>query len=145
MLAKWGYRVPDFFNEMGRFNKELSRWFGEESTLPCCGVFPPLNVYDDGESIIVRAEIPGMDPKSIEINAASRSLTIQGERPRPHGNEKQSFHRKERGYGKFSRSLTLQREINPDKVRAEYLLGILEIVLPKSEETKPRKIEIHQV
>jgi HSP20 family protein len=144
MLTRWGYRVPDFFGEMNRLSREMNRWCGEAGSNECCGVFPPLNVYDDGESIVVRAEIPGMDPKSIEVNAAARSLTIQGERPRTAGAEQQSFHRKERGYGKFSRSLTLPQEINPDKVRAEYRLGVLEVVLPKSEENKPRKIEIHQ-
>jgi len=144
MFARWGCHVPNFLSEMNRMSREVNRWFDEAGHEACCGVFPPLNVYDDGESIVVRAEIPGMDPKSIEISAAARSLTIQGERPRPTGNEKQSFHRKERGYGKFSRSLTLPQEINPDKVRAEYSLGVLEIIMPKSEENKPRKIEIHQ-
>jgi len=144
MLAKFGYRIPDFFGEMNRISREMNRWFGDAGNEACSGVFPPLNVYDDGESIVVRAEIPGMDPKSIEVNAAARSLTIMGERPRPSGDEAKSFHRRERGYGKFSRSLTLPQEINPDKVKAEYRLGVLEIVLPKSEENKPRKIEIHQ-
>ena len=144
MLARWGYRVPDFWGEMNRLNREVSRMFGEAASSEGSGVFPPLNVYDDGESVVVRAEIPGVDPKSIEVNASSKSLTIKGERPKQVGDEKQSFHRRERGYGRFNRSLTLPQEVNPDKVRAEYRLGILEVVLPKSEDIKPRKIDVRQ-
>jgi len=144
MLARCGYHVPSLWREMNRLSQEMNRWFGEPSSSQCSGVFPPLNVYDDGESIVVRADIPGVDPKSIEVNAAMRSLTIKGERPKQTGDEKQSFHRRERGCGAFSRSLTLPQEINPDKVRAEYRLGVLEVVLPKSEEVKPRKIDVLQ-
>lgn len=144
MLARWEYRMPNFWGEMNRLSREMNRLFSEPSATESSGVFPPLNVYDDGESIVVRAEIPGVEPKSIEIDAAARSLSVKGERAAETCNEKHSFHRRERGCGKFSRSLTLPREINPDKVRAEYRLGILEVVLPKSEDTKPRKIEIHQ-
>lgn len=144
MLARWGYRIPDFWGEMNRLSREMNRVFGNEDACRTCGVFPALNVYDDGESIVVRAEIPGVDPKSIELNAASRSLTIKGERPQHVGDEKQSFHRRERGFGQFSRTLTLPQEINPDKVRAEYKLGILEVMLPKSEDMKPRKIDVRQ-
>lgn len=144
MLARWGYRVPDVWGEMNRLNREVSRMFGETGSSEGSGVFPPLNVYDDGESVVVRAEIPGVDPKSIEVNASSKSLTIKGERPKQVGDEKQSFHRRERGYGRFNRSLTLPQEVNPDKVRAEYRLGILEVVLPKSEDIKPRKIDVRQ-
>lgn len=145
MLARWGYRVPNFWEEMNRLSREMNRAFGSEDACETCGVFPPLNVYDDGESIVVRAEIPGMDPKSIEVTAAARSLTIKGERPKQASADRQSFHRRERGSGQFSRSLTLPQEINPDKVRAEYKLGILEVMLPKSEDVKPRKIAVHQV
>ncbi len=144
MLTRWGYRVPDFWGEMNRLSREMNRVFGGEDGCETCGVFPPLNVYDDGESIVVRAEIPGVDPKSIEVNAAGRSLTIKGERPRSVGNEKQSFHRRERSNGQFSRSLTLPQEVNPDKVRAEYRLGILEVLLPKAEYVKPSKIVVLQ-
>lgn len=144
MLARWGYRVPEFFGEINRLSREMNRVLGNNETCETCGVFPPLNVYEDGESMVVRAEIPGVDPKSIEVNAAGRSLTIKGERPKQVGNEKLSFHRRERGFGQFSRSLTLPQDINPEKVRAEYRLGILEVVLPKSEDTKPRKIDVHQ-
>jgi HSP20 family protein len=127
---------------MARLNREMSRLFGETRASSGAGVFPPLNLYDDGESLIVRAEIPGIDPKDIDVQATVNSLTIKGERKRSETDEKASFHRRERGHGTFSRTISLPEEIDPDKVAASYSLGVLQLLLPKAEETKPRKIEI---
>lgn len=142
MLVRWGSGVPSVWNEMSRLSREMERLFGEARSASQSGVFPPLNIYDDGESLVVKAEIPGIDPANLDINATTNSLTVKGERKRPEADDKASFHRRERSYGTFSRSVNLPQEINPEKVYAGYKLGVLEIVLPKAEETKPRKIEI---
>lgn len=142
MLVRWGTRVPSVWNEMSRLSREMDRLFGEASATSRAGVFPPLNIYDDGESLVVKAEVPGIDPANLEINATANALTIKGERKRPSTDDKASFHRRERSYGTFSRSVNLPQEINPDKVQANYEHGVLEIMLPKAEEAKPRKIEI---
>ena len=142
MLARWGYGAPRVWSEMSRLSREMDRLFGESGTISRAGVFPPLNVYDDGESLVVRAEVPGIDPKELEISATMNSLTIKGERRRFYADEKASVHRRERGHGTFSRSISLPQEIDPDKVHASYKLGVLQVLLPKSEATKPRKIEI---
>ncbi len=142
MLARWGYGAPSVWSEMSRLSREMDRLLGETSTVSRTGVFPPLNVYDDGESLIVRAEIPGIDPNDLEVNATVNALTIKGERKRPKADEKASFHRRERGHGTFSRSINLPQEIEPTKVQATCKLGVLEVLLPKAEATKPRKIEI---
>ena len=142
MLARWGYGAPSVWSEMSRLSREMDRLLGETSTVSRAGVFPPLNVYDDGESLIVRAEIPGIDPNDLDVNATVNALTIKGERKRPESDEKASFHRRERGHGTFSRSINLPQEIDPTKVQATCKLGVLEVLLPKAEATKPRKIEI---
>lgn len=141
MLARFGYR-PSVWNEMSRLSREMDRVFGGASTTSRAGVFPPLNIYDDGESLVVRAEIPGVDPADLDINATLNSLSIKGERKLPGTDEKSSFHRRERGYGTFNRSFTLPQEIDPDKVLASYKDGILQLILPKAESAKPRKISI---
>ncbi|MDJ0763632.1 MAG: Hsp20/alpha crystallin family protein [Myxococcota bacterium] len=120
----------------------MDRLFGEVSATQRTGVFPPLNIYDDGESLVVKAEVPGIDPADLEINATVNALTIKGERKRPTADDKASFHRRERSYGTFSRSVNLPQEINSGKVQASYKHGVLEIMLPKAEESKPHKIEI---
>jgi len=142
MLARWGYRAPSVWSEMSRLTREIDRLFGETSAVSRAGVFPPLNVYDDGESLIVRTEIPGIDPKDLALNATVNALTIKGERKRPEVNEAASFHRRERGHGTFSRSINLPQAIDPNKVQASYKLGVLEVLLPKAEAERPRKIEI---
>ena len=142
MLVRWGSRVPSVWNEMSRLSREMERLFGEARSASQSGVFPPLNIYDDGESLVVKAEVPGIDPANLDINATTNALTVKGERKRPEADDKASFHRRERSYGTFSRSVNLPQEINPEKVFASYKLGVLEIILPKAEEAKPRKIEI---
>ncbi len=142
MLTRWGLEAPSVWSEMSRLSREMDRLFSDTSAVSRAGVFPPLNLYDDGESLVVRTEIPGIDPKSLELNAATNALTIKGERKRVEAGEKASFHRRERGYGSFSRSLNLPHEIDPTKVKASYKLGVLEVLLPKAEAARPRKIEI---
>jgi len=142
MLARWGMRTPSMWNEMARLTREMDRLFGEARAESGAGVFPPLNLYDDGESLIVRAEVPGIDPKDLEINATMNALSIKGERKMQHTDENASFHRRERSHGMFSRTISLPQEIDPNKVQASYKLGVLEVMLPKAEAVKPRKIEI---
>ncbi len=142
MIMRRGYHFGDVFDEMSRLNREMNRLFGRSHDGGRAGVYPPLNVYDDGESFVVRAEIPGIATESIEIQATGDALTIKGERQREKPDEKASFHRREREHGVFSRSLNLTQPINPDKVQASYKLGVLEVVLPKAEEARPRKIGV---
>lgn len=142
MLARWGYRRPDAWDELLRLSRELDRRGGRRATTARTGVFPPFNMYDDGESLVVRAEIPGADPADLEIRATNNALTIKGERKVPPRNEKESSHRRERGFGTFNRTFTLPYEIDSNKVMASYKLGVLEVILPKAEALKPRKVEV---
>ena len=142
MLARWGYGLPDVWSQMDRMGREMDQLFGRTQSSARVGVYPALNLFDDGESIVLRAEVPGMDPKELEINATGKALTIVGERKRPEVDEQASAHRRERGYGKFRRAISLPQEIDPDKVQANYKLGVLEVIMPKAEAAKPRKIEV---
>ncbi len=142
MLIRRGYHVRNLWDEMARLNREMSRHFSGVQSGSSPGIYPPLNVYDDGESLVVRAEIPGIDPNDLEVSATGDSLTVKGERKREKGDEGTSYHRREREHGVFSRTLSLAQPINPDKIQASYKLGILQVVLPKADEAKPRTIEI---
>ena len=137
-------RTPRIWEEMERFNRDWNRFLGGEHSLqrPSSRVFPPINLYDDGESFVVRAEIPGIDKNDLEIHATSDSLSIKGQRKRESTTENMSFHRKERDYGNFDRSVSLPLPIDPEKIVASYKLGVLEVVLPKAEEMKPRKVAV---
>jgi HSP20 family protein len=105
-------------------------------------VYPALNIYDDGETFVVRAEIPGVDPKKIEVEATGDTLTIRGERTLPEAVPKASYHRRERDSGLFRRSFTLPKPIDNTKVIAGCIDGVLELRLPYAEEAKRRKITV---
>lgn len=142
MLARWGYGLPEVWSRMDRMSREMDRLFGRTRSAAQVGVYPALNLFDDGECIVLRAEVPGMDAEELEINATGKALTIVGERKRPATDDQANAHRRERGYGRFRRAITLPQEIDPDKVRASYKLGVLEVIMPKAEAAKPRKIEV---
>lgn len=102
---------------------------------------PPVDVAETQEKIIVRAEVPGMRQEDIQIEFENGLLTIKGER-KIEKSEGMTWHRVERVYGNFSRSFTLPRTVDPEKIAASYREGILEIDVPKKEEAKPKNIRI---
>lgn len=142
MWTRWAYNFPEVIREMSRLSRDVDRWFGDSESWFRCGVFPQINLYDKGEELLVRAELPGVDPKEVELSATGNSLTISGQRKKPVVDDRAVFHRKERNYGAFRRALTLPQEVDATKTRATFTHGILEIVLPKAEIAKPRKIAI---
>jgi len=106
------------------------------------GVFPPLNITQDNDSYYVRAELPGIKTADLSITALRNRVTIAGRREISREGEKVSYHRKERAEGEFSRTITLPGDVAADKVEARYTDGVLELTLPKAEESKPRQIAV---
>lgn len=106
------------------------------------GVFPPVNVFADGEALVVRAEVPGVDPSDLHVQIERGTLTISGERKPPQEAEKGSYHRRERAYGRFSRALRVPDDLDPDRATAVLNHGILTVRIPKREEAKPRTIQV---
>jgi HSP20 family protein len=102
--------------------------------------FPALNIWQDEGAIYAEAELPGMELNDLEIYVTGgNQLTIKGERKQPKL-EKGTWHRQERGFGSFSRIVTLPSDVNAEKVEARLVNGVLTITMPKSEAAKPRKI-----
>jgi HSP20 family protein len=104
--------------------------------------FPALDISEDEKNITVKAEIPGMEPKDIDISMANGMLIIKGEKKFEDEKKKENYHRIERSYGSFYRSLPLSAGIKEEAIKAQYDKGILTITLPKSEVSKAKKIEI---
>lgn len=104
---------------------------------------PMVDIYDDSDKIVIKAELPGIDKKDIAIDLKDRVLTLKGERVASNEVEEDRYYRRERTYGKFERSFTLPTGLNPDKIKADYQDGVLKIEVPKPQEEKPKQITIH--
>jgi len=103
---------------------------------------PPVDIYEHEGNIVLKAELPGVDPKEVDVRLENNVLTLRGERKFERDEEKDSYHRIERAYGTFSRSFRLPTNVDTGSAKAAFDNGILTIELPKSEEARPRKLEI---
>lgn len=103
---------------------------------------PAFDVSETDNELIIKAEVPGMDKKDINITVSDGMLTIKGEKKHEKKEENEHYHRVETHYGAFSRTLRLPTEVEADKVDATYKDGVLNVTLPKSEAVEPKKIEI---
>ena len=106
------------------------------------GVYPAINVTETGDSLRVTAEIPGIAPDSLDVTYENDTLTIAGKRETFEAGDEVSYHRRERGYGEFRRSLSLPMPIASDGIQARYDNGVLTVDLPKAAEARPRQISI---
>lgn len=143
-LTPWRNR-----GEIGRFRTEMDRlfdrffdWRTSPWTLEGSQWVPSVDVSETGKKVIVKAEIPGMDPKDIDISVNGNRLTLRGERKHEHEEKGENFHRVERSYGAFSRTIELPAEVDSNKVEATYKKGVLKVNLAKTEESSTKKIEV---
>jgi len=104
--------------------------------------FPAVNIHEDADGAVLRAQIPGIDPKEIDVSVTGDLLSISGERTAENFAKEKTIHRNERWAGKFSRTLRLSFTIDSKNIKASSKNGILEIRLPRIEEEKPKKITI---
>jgi HSP20 family protein len=103
---------------------------------------PRVDVLDRDEEILVRAEVPGVEKKDLQVDLSGQLLTIHGERRREEKEEKGEYFRSEIAHGVFSRTIRLPEDVALDKVKAEFKDGILEVHLPKTHRTERRRIEV---
>jgi HSP20 family protein len=103
---------------------------------------PSLDLLETKNEFVIKAEVPGMTPKDIDISLAEGILTIRGEKKQEKEEKEENYHFVERGYGSFNRSIRLPGEVQSNKIKAAYKDGILRVTLPKTEETKKKEIKI---
>lgn len=137
-IYRWGSRNP--WEELVRLQDDMTRMLHTMSEQTEPNAWPPVNIYDDGETFHVRAELAGLDKDKLEVNVAGDVLTLKAERTT--GDVRGSYHRRERGWERFDRSLALPDAVDVDHVKATYKNGILEVFLPRAPEARPRKITI---
>ena len=103
---------------------------------------PPVDIYEDEHSVIIKAEIPDVDQKDIDVKIEGNTLTLKGERKHSSEIRQENYYRVERCFGQFQRSFSLPQSIDRDKIQASCDKGVLTITLPKLEEVKPKQITV---
>jgi HSP20 family protein len=137
------------FREVSRLHREMDRLW-DEFFGPGRKAFQPLeakwspavDVSETADKVVIKAEVPGMEAKDIEISLSGDVLTFKGEKKSEREEKKENYHLVERSYGSFTRSLRLPAAVDADKIEAKYKQGVLSITCPKKEEAKPKAIEI---
>ena len=136
----------DPFGELESLHREMNRLMdsvgGAWRGLSGAGVFPALNVSEDGDNVYVRAELPGVNAKDLGISVHDNNLVIEGERKIAPQGEGVSYHRREREAGTFQRIISLPTRVYAEKVTAVCKNGVLTVTLPKAAEVKPRQISV---
>ncbi|UCH23545.1 MAG: Hsp20/alpha crystallin family protein [Deltaproteobacteria bacterium] len=104
---------------------------------------PVVDIYDNDDAIVIKAELPGVSKKDITVDVNDRVLTLKGERSANNEVKEDHYYRRESTYGKFERTFTLPADVDPDKIKADYKDGILKIEVPKPEDKKPKQVTVH--
>jgi HSP20 family protein len=150
-MIYWRESRDPMWSEFGRIRRNLDDLARQmslttrspfEPWLNTACIFPAINVVKEGNSYVLTAEIPGMDPENLEIMVAGDTLTLKGERKPEQLGEAVSYHRRERASGVFQRSLTLPSKVEPDTVKAHYSDGVLTITLPIEISAQPKQISV---
>lgn len=132
-------QMDRLFDEMFKrpfFSLWSPRISGGESEME--QVYLPVDVFEDGESVVVKAEIPGIRKEELDVQLTPDSITISGEKVSEQRVQQKDFHRLERSYGRFSKTCYLPAETLPDRARAVFKDGVLEVRIPKAETAAPR-------
>ena len=139
------------WTELGRIGRGFDPWYDfdwetnpVDRTAPSMGAseFPLVNVWVNADEAVLTTEMPGVDAKSVEISIAGKTVSLRGSRePEPEAEEK-IYHRRERWYGQFSRTIELPFNIESAAVEALFHKGVLQVTLPKAQADKPRRIKV---
>jgi HSP20 family protein len=142
-IARW-----EPFRSVSTLQDQVNRLFhegferaGEESSLSAWA--PAVDIYETEHELVVKADLPDVDPKDLDIRVENNLLTIRGERKFEKKVSEENYLRVERSYGSFARSFTLANTVNSEAIKADYQNGVLTLSIPKREEAKPKQIKVN--
>jgi HSP20 family protein len=145
-LIRWN-PMRDMFSFRHQMNHLFDDVFGSvvrgDSGLSMWNRYPTVDIYDNDENIIIKAELPGIDKKDIVIDVKDGVLTLKGERSFDNEVKEEKYYCRERTFGNFERVFRIPADVDPEKIRADYKDGILKIDIPKPEEQQPKQITVH--
>lgn len=149
-MFNWMTRGWDPHFDFSKVTDEMDRMFSDVHralslrSVPR-GTFPAMNVYESADKVTVKAEIPGVSKDDLDLEITGNLLTLKGKRENRELEKDVQSHRFERVSGRFSRTLSLPEDIDPDLVEADYSDGVLTVVVGKREEVLPKKVEIKAI
>lgn len=126
------------------FQESLSRSRGQEEDVATGGAWsPPVDIYEGADSVVLRADLPGLSQDEIDVRIENGQLRLRGTRMLPDGVGREDYHRIERPFGAFVRVFALPNSVDVTRVKAEFKSGVLEVTIPKRQESQPRPVKIH--
>lgn len=142
-IARWEpFRgVTTLQDQINRLLSDTSDRTSDESSLSAWA--PAVDIYETEHELVVKADLPDVDPKDLDIRVENNILTIRGERKFEKKVNEENYLRIERSYGSFARSFTLANTVNSEAIKAEYQNGVLTLSIPKREEAKPKQIKVN--
>lgn len=130
------------FGRLSSLRDELDQLFGAPLAEFGLGSTPALDVHEDKDNFVVKIEVPGMKKEDIDVTLQDGALSISGERKSEEKFEGAEVYRSERFFGRFQRTVSLPASVAADKIKAQYKDGVLTVTLPKTEEAKPKQINV---
>jgi HSP20 family protein len=134
-------RASTLQEQVNRLFSDVLERSGEESSLTTWA--PAVDIYETEHELVVKADLPDVDPKDLDIRVENNILTIRGDRKFEKKVNEEHYLRVERAYGSFSRSFSLANTVNSEAIKADYQNGVLELTVPKREEAKPKQIKVN--
>jgi len=128
-------RVNSLFQDLGALSPE-------PEAVAAAGFVPAVDIYENGEKVVLKLELPGMKKEDVDVRIENQTLTVRGERKFDSDEMEENFHRIERRYGSFFRSFSLPTTLDTDNVQAKYDAGVLSLELKKKASAQPRQIKI---
>jgi HSP20 family protein len=143
ILTRWepARGLTTLQDQVNRLFNDSFRHTDEEASLSAWA--PAVDIYETGHELVVKADLPEVDPKDLDIRVENNILTIRGERKFEKKVNEDNYLRVERAYGSFARSFALANSVNADAIKADYQNGVLTLTIPKREEAKPKQIKVN--
>jgi HSP20 family protein len=144
-IARW-----DPFRDVATLQDRINRIFNEsfgrsrdlDEEVSLYDWSPPVDIYETGDGIVLKVELPGVNKDDVSVEVKDNVLTLKGERLLDPEIKDENYYRKERSFGKFNRSFSLQQTIKPDLIKASFKNGVLTVEIPRPEEEKPKQVTV---
>jgi HSP20 family protein len=142
-ITRW-----DPFRNLASFQEQMNRMFedvlfrGRAGDSSLTAWAPPVDIYETADELVVKADLPDINEKELDVRVENNTLTLRGERQFEREVSEDNYLRVERAYGSFTRSFSLPNTVDTEKIKAEYRHGVLTVRMPKREESKPKQIRV---